>query len=76
MDQVCERLVTGVLLTEPVRGREKLTPAMDLPHTKTVEEVFEHFEVTEEAGLNPQRVTQLREQYGLNGALLLDWYRV
>lgn len=49
---------------------------MDFPHTKTVEEVFEHFKVTEEDGLNPQMVTELREKYGLNGALLLHWQHV
>ena len=43
---------------------------MDVPHIKTVEEVFEFFKVTEDEGLTPDRVTRLREKYGLNGMLL------
>ena len=70
MDQSCEGFATVS------KGREKLASTMDFPHTKTVEEVFEHFKVTEEDGLNPQMVTELREKYGLNGALLLHWQHV
>ena len=45
---------------------------MELPHTKTVEEVYEFFKVREEEGLSGERVTKLREQYGPNGTLL--WF--
>jgi len=43
---------------------------MELPHTKTIEEVYEVFKVSEEEGLSVERVTKLREQYGPNGMLL------
>ena len=42
---------------------------MENPHTKTVEEVYEFFKVSEEEGLSVERVTKLREQYGPNGTL-------
>jgi len=46
---------------------------MELPHTKTIEEVYEVFKVSEEEGLSVERVTKLREQYGPNGMLLLAY---
>lgn len=46
---------------------------MELPHTKTVEEVYEFFKVSEEEGLSVERVTKLRERYGPNGTLLCQY---
>jgi len=43
---------------------------MELPQTKTIEEAYEVFKVSDEEGLSVERVTKLREQYGPNGMLL------
>ena len=40
---------------------------MDFPHTKSAEELFKYFNVSEERGLSNATVEKLQEQYGLNG---------
>ncbi len=75
-------ICTGGNRTCPVAGKVavicRLEPAtrevdsapgseMELAHMRTVEEVLEQFKVAEEDGLTPERVTELREQYGANG---------
>ena len=44
---------------------------MELPYTKTTEEVLEYFKVKEAEGLSGDEVERQREKYGTNG-----WYRV
>lgn len=40
---------------------------MDLAHTRTREEVLQHFDVKEGIGLSPHVVTQRIAKYGYNG---------
>ena len=40
---------------------------MDLAHTKSVEQVFEHFGVNESTGLSLSEVKLSQEKYGPNG---------
>lgn len=40
---------------------------MELPYTKTAEEVLGFFKVREEDGLSGEEVEELRKQYGHNG---------
>lgn len=40
---------------------------MELPYTKTAEEVLDFFKVREEDGLSGEEVEELRKQYGHNG---------
>lgn len=40
---------------------------MDFPHTKSAEELFKYFNVSEERGLSNAIVEKQQEQYGLNG---------
>ena len=40
---------------------------MDLPHTKSIEEVLEYYKVTETEGLSEERVKEQRQKYGYNG---------
>ena len=47
---------------------------MEQAHSKTVEEVLEHFKVSEECGLPEARVEELRDKYGLNGKLSAGSY--
>ena len=66
-----ERASTRKSLPASVREREREKRAMELPHTKTTEEVLEYFKVKEEDGLSGDEVDRQREKYGPNG-----WYRV
>ena len=40
---------------------------VDLSHTRTVEETFLNYKVTEDEGLTEERVLELRKQFGYNG---------
>lgn len=44
---------------------------MELPYTKTAEEVLDFFKVREEDGLSVEEVEILRKQYGHNGEYLV-----
>lgn len=45
---------------------------MELPYTKSVQEVLEHYKVTEHEGLSEDRIEQQRNIYGLNGKLYTE----
>lgn len=40
---------------------------MDLPFTKSAQEVLDFYKVTEQEGLSKERIQQQRDIYGLNG---------
>ncbi len=41
--------------------------AVDLSHTRTVEETLELYKVTEDEGLSQESVLELRQKFGYNG---------
>ena len=41
--------------------------AVDLSHTRTVEETLENYKVTEDEGLSQERVLEQRHKFGYNG---------
>ena len=43
---------------------------MELPHTKSVEEVLDYFSVKETEGLSPDEVEQQRQKFGPNGEIV------
>lgn len=68
-DTVCAEVVLDV------NGAIKLFPvfnaaAMELPHTRTVDEVFQYFDVKENTGLTQDQVIKARQLYGPNGERL------
>ena len=42
---------------------------MEQPHSKSTEEVLAYFNVSEEAGLSEQQVTENVKKYGHNGRI-------
>ena len=65
IDNVCAEIVLDV--TSPVKLVPVFSADMELSHTRTVEEVFQHFDVKENIGLSEAQVVKAREKYGLNG---------
>ena len=59
--------VTGALKLVPV-----IPAVMELSHTRAVDEIFDYFEVKENAGLNESQITTARKTYGLNGEYWRD----
>ncbi len=43
------------------------TSSVDLSHTRTVEETLAAYKVTEDEGLTPEKVLELRSIFGYNG---------
>ena len=57
--------LAGVKTNKPADGD------MELPHTKSVEEVLDHFSVKETEGLSPDEVARQRQKFGPNGEIVL-----
>lgn len=68
IDNVCTEVVLDV--TSAVKLVPPFSAIMDLSHTRTVDDVFEYFDVKENAGLSETQVTKARQTYGLNGESL------
>lgn len=45
---------------------------MDLAHTRSTDEVLDHFQVSASEGLSNDQVEKSREKYGLNGMTYLS----
>lgn len=64
-DTVCAEVVLDV--TGAVNSIIAFNAAMELSHTRAVNEVFQYFDVKENIGLSETQVLQARQTYGLNG---------
>ena len=64
-DNVCAEVVLDI--TSAVKLFPVLNATMELSHTRTVDEVFQYFDVKETVGLSDAQVLKARQTYGLNG---------
>lgn len=64
-DTVCAEVVLDV--SSAVKLAPVFSATMELSHTRTVDEVFQYFDVQENIGLSEAQVDKARQVYGLNG---------
>lgn len=68
INNVCAEVVLDV--TSAVKLVPVFSATMELSHTRTVDDVFQYFDVKENTGLNEAQVVKARQTYGLNGEWL------
>ena len=64
-DNVCAEVVLDV--TSAVKLVPVFSATMELSHMRSVDEVFQYFDVKENSGLSEAQVGKARQTYGLNG---------
>ena len=65
INNVCAEVVLDV--TSAAKLVPVFSATMDLSHTRTVDDVFQYFDVKENSGLSEAQVVKARQTYGLNG---------